>query len=719
MKHAKRRNALAAAISCSAIALSANIVCADNGGIQEIVVTAQKRQETLQETPIAMSALSGEALDKMGITDFAGVANASPSVYFAQYPSAASTLFLFMRGQGNGDPAQITGDGAVGLYEDGIYLSRPQAASFDLADVERVEVLRGPQGTLYGRNTTGGAVNIITKKPSGEFGFKQDFTFGTRDLFRSLTSIDLPSWHDVAAKVSILKSSKDGFVKNAGSSNDYGEEDQLAGRVALHWSPSTAVAVDYSMEKGDQDTTPAYYQNKALVGLIPGYSLQRNRTYRPIDLPLSKTHFEGHALTLSWDVSDNLTIKSLTGYRKLTSSFYQDYAESFFVNFTTDDLIKNHQFSQEFQFIGSALNDRIKYAAGLYYFKESGSHFEHSNGGGLLKDRDVTATSKSEAAYAQLTWTPPVLSDRLDLTVGGRYTKDDRDAARSQTIAGVATEIDINNSQSFKRFNPAFTANYHWSDDVSTYAKVATGYRAGGSSESATDFTQTFGPEKVTSYELGLKSYWLERRVRANVAAFRTDYRDIQIATTPDASDLTVTQTVNAGRATIDGVELELLIAPTDDLSFSLDYTYLNADIDKVEVAGVDMTRYYVVPFAPQNSYNVAADYTFFHFDKGNIAAHLDYRWQDMAFLSGTSGPAVPNGEEFARPAYGLLNGNITLSLDLPRGDRARIGIWSKNLTDKRYISHVVGLGDITGYVAQAYTLGEPRSVGINLAYEY
>lgn len=710
-------NTLAAAIAAALCAVPA---LADTG-IQEVVVTAQKREETLQSTPIAMSALSADVLAKMGAVDFTGVASATPSIYFAKYPSASSTLFLFIRGQGNGDPAQITGDGAVGLYEDGVYLSRPQAAVFDLADIERVETLRGPQGTLYGRNTTGGAINLVTRKPSGEFGFKQDFSFGNRDYFRSLTTIDLPAWNGVATKLSVLKSSKDGFVKNIGNSHDFSEEAQLAGRFALRWQASDDLVVDYALESGEQDSTPAYYRNESLIGSLPGYSVSRSHTYRSVDLPESTTRFEGHTLTLGWDVADTLTVKSLTGYRELTSSFFQDYAEAVGYALTTDDLIRNYQFSQEFQFIGSALNDRIKYAAGLYYFKESGSHYEQAvaYGGAYIQDRYVDAESKSKAAYAQVTWMPPILDDRLDFTLGGRYTEDDRSASRTQFIAGELAEDGIDNDQDFKRFNPAFTVNMRWTDDVSTYAKVATGYRAGGSSESSSDFSKTFGPEKVTNYEIGLKSYAWERRVRANVAAFRMDYQDMQIATSPDPSNLTITQTINAGSATIDGIELDLLVEPIEDLRLALDYAYLNADIDRLRINGQDMRRYYVIPFAPQNNYNVSADYTFFHFDKGSVAAYLEYRRQDAAFVSGTSGPAVPNGDYYEVPAYGLLNGRITLSMDLPRGDHASIALWSKNLTDRKYKSHVIGLGDYTLYTSQAYTLGEPRSYGVDVSYRY
>ena len=205
----------------------------EGGKIEEVTVTAEKREESLQSTPIAITALSADALKDKGITSFEGVAQNSPSISLTPYPSSRNTLILFMRGQGQSDAQQVTQDGSVGMYVDGIYSSRPQAATFDLADIERVEVLRGPQGTLYGRNTTGGAVNIISKKPTGEFGFSEDFTYGSYNQIRSLTIVDLPKVGDFSAKLSYLRSRRDGTVENNGGSNDFNYDSQNAGRLAV------------------------------------------------------------------------------------------------------------------------------------------------------------------------------------------------------------------------------------------------------------------------------------------------------------------------------------------------------------------------------------------------------------------------------------------------------------------------------------------------------
>jgi iron complex outermembrane receptor protein len=773
---------LTATIACGFAAALPGAVAAS--GIQEVIVTAQKRAENLQETPIAISTLSAEQLQVQGITSFEGVAKASPSITFTPYPVSSNLLILYMRGQGVSDPAQITSDGSVGLYEDGFYISRPQAATFDLADLERVEVLRGPQGTLYGRNTTGGAVNLISRKPSGEFDFRQSLTFGDRDRFRSLTVVDLPEWHDIATKLSLLKSSKDGYVKNTGNAHDFGEESQLAGRLAVHWNAAPAVTVDYFMEKGSLDSTPGYYQNDAWSGRNIAFDgntypyhtdggRPQSHTYRPVDLNLSTSDFEGHGLTLAWDVSDALTIKSLTGYRELTWRAYQDFVEAFAfitstdptfplqplpVSLITDTGVTSHQFSQELQFIGNA-GERIKYIAGLYYFSEGSSAtavgMQAAAGTVLNKFRYVSADAESKAAYAQATWTPPILDDKLDFTLGARYTRDRREAERTNAENGVYFErgsaTGTDNDDDFSKFNPMFTVGYAWSDDVSSYAKVATGYKAGGSSESGPigEFDQTFDPENVTTYELGLKSFAWEQRIRANIALFESRFDDMQLAFATDPGDAGIVQSYNAGKATVRGVELDLLIQPTDDFSANLEYAYLDPEIDKVEalagtifdpavnpaIAGIYSTGdnikdLFALPYAPRNSVNVGMDYTLLHFSSAALAAHLDYQFRSKVFATATAGPDVKGRENVELPSYGILNGRLTLAVDLPRGDNVKISLWGKNLADKEYLIQANGMGSaipvvnqvnqvIDAYVQSSQIWAEPASYGIDISYQY
>lgn len=795
-RHMPRASRLTQAIALGASTLIAASVLAQ-GQIEEIVVTAQKRAESQQEVPIAITTLSSATIEKQGIYNFTDIVKTVPSLSETAYPSS-NMLIMYMRGQGVSDPMQVTSDGSVGIYVDGHYISRPQGSLFDIADTERVEVLRGPQGTLYGRNTTGGAVNLITRKPSGEFGFKQNLSMGNRDFVRSLSVVDLPEVYGLSSKVSILSKKEDGYVKNIGSSHDFGETDEIAGRVALHWNPCNCdtFEADYALDVGSQDSTPIYYaaskpSNPAYDGFqyIPGYRYGNSptgHTYRPIDLPLSKLHFEGHGLTLTWQASEHLTIKSLTSYRELEFNAYQDYAESFGVPGHSWDGIDNRQFAQEFQFIGD-ISDSINYVAGLFYFKETSSHEQvwvmdltAVPGVGIysVKDRDTKAESKSYAAYAQATWTPPILDSKLDLTLGARFTKDKRSASRDLIVDAIAptgspipelalsaikhsymssrgslaipgfSQFDIaSNRQSFSRFNPAFTASYSWSDTINTYAKVSTGYKAGGSSESAPvgQFGITFDPEDVISYELGLKSDWLDRSLRVNAAVFYSKFEDMQLAFVADASDASLVMGYNAGKANVTGAELEITWLPTNDLMFSLNYAYLDPKFDTVDViAGTifdpavnpaspynlrsNIKSQFVVPYAPRDTVFVSMDYTFWRFNNGDLSLNLNYHHQSENYISAPAGSGVPGRQNYRQDAYGVMDARVTLDLNLPDNRNLQLALWGHNIANKDYKNSLIGQGGAgavatpsapVGYSFAATSWAPPPSYGAEIIFTY
>jgi iron complex outermembrane receptor protein len=749
------RYAMASLIGAHLLGLCPSGALAEQARLQEVIVTAQKQEENIQAVPLAITALTSEDLQQLGITNVAGIAQTTPSVSFSPFPSSSNTLILYMRGMGNSNPVLLTSESAVGMYEDGFIIARPNAATFDLADVERVEVLRGPQGTLYGRNTTGGAINLVSRQPKGDLALKQQLGFGTRDKFRSLTVVDLPSWRDIATKFVYLRSSIDGYVRNSGPSNDYGEEEQQAGRFAVHWQANPELSIDYFFETGVLNSTPIYYQNAALEGMtfVPGYPYTdaadpRERTYRPIDLDLSTARFEGHGLTLSRDFDSGLTLRSLTGYRSLRTDDYQDYAEAFGYSYVSRGLLDTYHFSQEFTVVGNLLDDRINYTAGLYYFEESGS----SSGAAEMPsyayatDSYLRGKASSYAAYGQVVWTPALLDDRLAFTLGARFTRDEREAHRYQTVNAVpAVDNGAGGTMDFSRFNPSLTVDYRWSDDLSTYAKVATGYRAGGFYEAAPtgQFERTFDPEDLTSFEIGLKSYWLDRRIRLNVAAFEARYEDMQLTLQVDPINVGVTQIYNAGRSTLRGVETELLVAPIEDMTVNLNYSYLDTAFDQVDVipgtlfdpqtnpfspfsSGDNIKDLFALPHAPTHSVQMGADYTFLRFIGGSLSGHLDYRWQDRAYQTPASGVDVPGRHFNSQDSYGLLNGRLSLSLDLPRGDNATIAVWGKNLAHKDYQQHVITTGtpvataiQPAGYTSNAVAWSEPASWGIEVEYQY
>lgn len=742
------------------------------GGIEEVVVTAERRESSLHDTPLAISAMDSEALRDKGIINLEGVIDASPSVTFSPYSATSNTLAIFMRGTGVVDVGQITIDTAVGLYQDGFYISRGQLVTFDLADVERVEVLRGPQGALYGRNTTGGAINLISKKPTGQLGFKQEIGFGSKGRFRSLTALNIPQWNGLAVKLSFIKSKQDGFVKNAGPGKDFGFQDEIAGRVALHWNIHDSLTADYYYERGDMDSAPYYYTNASLVGVIPNYSdhaRPEHHSYRPVSLPKSPGKFANHGLTLAWDIDESLTFKSLTGYREIDVMYNQDYVESFFVGFSSVDHIRTNQFSQELQVIGNAIGGRLDYVAGLYWFEESGSHvqnttitnvFPSSDPLLLKKYRHVKMDSQSQALYTQLTWRPPVLDDRLALTLGGRFTKDERSADRrllttyfgypivEEPASGMGSSNDLKSSRS----NFSFTAQYAWTDVINTYFRVATGYKAGGSSESVApgQFGVTFAPENVVVYELGLKSYLFDRAVRLNLAAFESIYKNMQLFFNTDPGDASVVLGVNAGEASIKGVEMELLWQPLDQLSFNLDYTWLDPVFRKAAAprgtifdpavnpmspynVGDDIRKLLSFVQTPENTINIGVNWRFLRTNNYEFSAALDYRWQDKFFNGAGAGPGVPNNKLSMRDSIGLLDGRISWVANIGKKESAlRVDLWGKNLANRKHPLFVMATGSpvpvydsITdtftpaGYFGPVPTAwAERRSYGVNVAYE-
>src|SRR5580698_2256909 len=492
----------------------------------------------------SIAVLNTADLEERGITTLDGIAAALPAISSTPALNSLSTLSVYMRGAGPTAPSQITLDGAIGIYEDGFYISRLQANTFDLLDLERAEVLAGPQGAAYGRDTTGGVINLISQAPTGRLGFDDSVDFGNRNSYRVLSSFDTPRWNGLSAKATLLASAIDGYVNNTlANQHNYGEDKQRAARLQLLWDGLENLRAAYFIERTGLDSTAEYDSNPAENGqeIYPGftYYADPNRpphtTYRPVLLPLSTSNHTAQGLTLSWHVWPALTVESLTGYRTMNANEFQDYTEFYGEPTTTTDLYQQHQFSQELRFSGDVLDRQIGYVAGVSYFKERGSH--SSDFFLPVYDEDelnqVSAQSRSEAAYAQLHWQPAFLGRRLEITAAGRYTKDIKDAERSIIVDSTeAIEIDAPSHLSYNRATPEFNVAYQWNAAISTYAKVATAYQAGGALETAPagEFgTDTFRPETSTTYEVGLKSVFNDR-LQANVALFDSKRKNVQYA---------------------------------------------------------------------------------------------------------------------------------------------------------------------------------------------
>jgi iron complex outermembrane recepter protein len=749
----------------AAVIASCLIAAAANAGD----ITSRQAPEATGPSPEAATQnLTGFAtvlgtadLEERGVVGLDGIAAAVPDISSVPALNSLSTLSLYMRGEGPASAGQITLDGAVGVYQDGFWIPRLQANTFDLLDLERVEVLAGPQGAAYGRDTTGGVINLTSVAPSGKLRFDENVDFGNRNRYRVLSSVDTPRWNGLSAKVTAVASSIDGYVKNQlATQHDYGEEKQRAARLQLLWDGLSNVRAEYFIERTGLDSTPEYDANPSENGQEPytGYTYYADptgpmrSTYRPVFLSLSKSNHTAQGLTLTWHLWQALSIQSLTGYRTVTANELQDYTEFYGEPTATVDGYQQHQFSQDLRFSGDLFDRQVGYVAGASYFREQGTH---SNDFILPlasenELRQVSAHSRSQAAYARLQWRPGFLGRRLEATASGRYTRDDKDAERSITFNSTEVETNSLSHLSYNRVTPEFSLVYHWSEGISTYAKVATGYQAGGALESAPPkqfSANTLRPETSITYEVGLKSTFNDR-LQADVTLFDSKRRNVQYAL---PVNLIFDDAFEFQRVTVKGASFDLRANPLDDLSLNASATYLHWTIDRADAAagtvfdpstsngsnspysvGQNIKDVFALPYTPKYSAAVAGDYKFLHLDRSDVTLHLDYIYRSGMFAQAGAGPAVPGGQFDTQAAYGLLNGRITLSQETDWSHRLKFSLWGRNILNRKYYQPAVGVGaGVTsfgtlggvsvpsGYTSRAGAWAEPLTYGLNVKFEY
>lgn len=700
-------------ILCSCIAGSVAFAFAGSGAIaasnegyralEEVVVTAQKREQSLQDTPIAITTLSGESLEKLGVTDLTDLRGLSPSLSIAPFAGDRASPIVFVRGMGT-ITVQTTQDSAVGLYVDGVPLGRATGLATEIAEIERVEVLRGPQGTLYGKNATAGAVNFVTRKPHDEFSFKTALGFGNYSAFSSRTVVNAPISDNLFIKAAYMKSQRDGWVRNHANladQADYYEEDNKAGQFALRYLPSDTLTIDYSYDQSSMEYGNSYYQ------ITHGITVDRaDGVAQDFGLEPSKSEISGHTLTIEKNLTDTLLLRSITSYRDVETDVYQNYIGAFYQNSVVDQF----QYSQEFQLVGD-YSDSIQYVAGVFYYLEESEERGISYFGftPYVDDWYVEGKAESIAAFGQVTWTPDILDKRMDITLGARYTKDSREADKwflGDLFTGpLANPIELSGDRSDSKFNPSVTVNYTFSDALNGYAKIATGYRAGGFNTRSTvaGFAAGFAPEEVISYEAGIKSQFNNNRTRLNAAVYYNDYEDLQVS--QFRPGIVFTDILNAGKAVTQGVELELSSLITDRLAVDLFYSYIDAEFKEYVDSGVDHASEYSVPYAPKDTARLGLEYEVGDFGHGTYTVSVDYQYQSKTF----SGPRPMDYND----SYGILNGRISLS-DIPFGNKGtlRVGLWAKNILDKEYTVLTSNLGSI------ASVYGTPRTYGLDIIFE-
>jgi iron complex outermembrane receptor protein len=691
---------------------------ADNG-LTDIVVTAQKRETNLQQTPISISVLDSKALDDRHVLSLVDLGDGSiPGLRIVPFGSRRSALLIGIRGVGTlSDANQPARDQGVGVYLDGVYLGRAQGLGAALYDIERIEVLKGPQGTLFGRNSEGGALSLVTRKPSGEFRMEATAGLGNYGSYEAVTHVDLPRLGNISLKLDALLQKRDGFINNPlAGQPDFNSYDRRGLHLAALWEPSDRFNALLQFDISREATTPDYLQLLAPGSLprAPIIAIQPDRATEavvgsPLQDSIGRTH--GVSLHLDWKFGDTLTAKSISAYRKLDQSQFDNGAvvQSVFApngNFGrySQANFRQNQFSQELQILGNL--PRLSFVGGLFYYHESvdddafTTNTLRFNADGTSYtvlpppitsptsfDRVSSTKTDSVAVFGQATYTPALLDDRLHLTVGGRYSHDKKEGLLSMVngalpvVNGVSATVPLD--ATFDRFDPLVNIAFDVVDRVMVYGKWSTGFRSGGANARSLTY-RSFGPESISQFEVGAKTEFFDRRARLNIAAYTGTYNDVQIdftAVIPGNTRSTLETTNAAGSGRVSGVEVDLSVAPFAGLTLTGSYAYNYVRLPEAPnpfVANNPLVVVYPIQ-APRNSASGAIDYRV-PIRGAAIIAHLDANYAQAYNTSAND--RTKNEASF------LVNGRLSLG-EIALNDTSatmQVSIWSRNLLNEQYL---------------------------------
>lgn len=758
-------------------------VSAADEAVEEIIVTARKRAEDLQHTPIAVSAYSGAEIEARGATDLSKITQMTPNLMLSKMPTngGVSNAAIFIRGIGQNDFVP-TIDPGVGVYVDGVYLGRSVGAVLDLIDVERIEVLRGPQGTLFGRNTIGGAVSLITKKPDKEFGGTVAVRGGTDSRFNVNGTVNVPLSDTLFARFTGAYFQQDGYVRNVfnGGKQDLGDDDTVAGRFALRWLPSDDLelnlSADYSRDRehgqpyvlvGMQpvNSAPApsllAFHNALVSG--PGLAAGGDPTacFQPanasdrscfnsqwidrdtVDTPFplfARMDLWGTHLTIDWKLNDALQLRSISAYRTFDGEWSTDADASPVVLASALDIYDHEQVSQELQLLGTLFDRRLDWIAGLYYYKEDGKNINPV----FFSQADLQSggfyDNRSWAAFGQGTFH---VTDKLDLTVGIRYTEDTKKFRPDQYVvrdtAGDVLEpifgfdptpweagtraLPLTTAKSkISEWVPMVNLSYQWRDNLLTYATYSEGFKGGG-------FTQrvfppepsipSFDPEFVSSYELGLKLEAWDNRLRFNVAGFFVDYSDLQLLVI-DPSRIGPFVT-NAGDAEMRGVEVEMSLIPAREWLINASLGYLDPKRTRLSGGVQGLTLDSRFEHISKYTANVQVQKSLPIGNWGELVPRLEWAFRSEYGTNANNVPfdgmdpalnlGVPNPALFQDDLH-LLNASVRL--DMQSGASILAGV--DNITDKKY--GIVGtFAENIGYHSEVLDRG--RQWYLQLTYNF
>lgn len=686
--------------------------------LERIVVNARKKVESIQDVPGALSVLSNLQLEEQGIDDFSMVLNTIPNA--SQSGGIAGGLQGLISIRGISTLVRFVGlEAGVGFYVDGVYAGRPENFNQDLIDIERIEVLRGPQGAVFGKNTIAGAVNIITKTPSDSTEAKFEAQLGNYNLrrVRGYVSGGLIDGK-LSGSLSAGYVKRDGFVKNISDIGpDLDDADMGTFRGKLHFQATDDVEFIFSADALYDRSKPAFFETTD-VSFVEDPSEQTPFTVNQDQPNYLDRDIFGASITANVDF-DAGTWTTIAGYRD--SSFDAAIDDDkvpvrFFVDFFSSDTTFT---SVESRFSGN-IGEQGDYLVGLYYFTQDAGNVSNfalgdflSGVEGVEPPIDLTSSVDTDS-IAVFFNTDIALGDDLTLELGGRYLEEEKQASHVQEDStGLFGSTDFSRSRTDNNFSANVSLSYQFNSDVTGYARYAEGFKSAGFN---TDFVSANSnlevePEYATSYEVGLKSDLLDRRMRLNLAVFTTDYEDLQLSQIVDGG----VSLNNASSADISGVELDFRLAASANVQIDGSAGYLDAtykDFPGCPVPGAetgevsDNCAGNFLNIAPKWSAAMGVQYNGEFNSDYEFMARVDWNYRSEVFFE------PQNSERLSGSGRGLVNARIGLL-----ADNWEVFLWSNNLLDKTYVNFADDRSSILVNTTAAY--GAPRTFGLTYRYKY
>jgi iron complex outermembrane receptor protein len=703
------------------------------GADDEIVVTARRVEERLQDVPASVSAFSAEDIEALNVQELSNVASQSAGVHWENINISKPQVFI----RGFGTTLFDAGtDPSVAIFIDETYIPRFTGMSSEMLDIQRVEILKGPQGTLFGRNAAGGAISVYTQAPSNEPSVRVQAGVSSRENTDFRGTVSGPITEGVSGRLSVSSRSGDGYIDVVGSPVDGFSTDHTFWRGRVRFDLGADTNLDLSADHGRVRDGMWAMSNSGAA--IPQKHPSVAVTYTPD--PYSEPYsFNGYQQSETNGASARFVTATplgdftwLTAYRTSDLEELTDFDASAARAFNRLFAEESEAYQQELRLTGGG--ERLNYVAGLYYFHEEVDRVGelqlgpdnvfaiNFNGGNPYSHRDTrTIVTDSWAAYGQLIWE---ISEGLNLSVGARYSTDEKTMEnRVAQILGaphpaadpLGTPFTLASvGDSWSSFDPSISIDYHFTPDLMIYASYRTGYKAGGFQTdpvtNAAAASIIFDPEDVRSTEAGLRSEWFSGRLRFNVSVFQNDYRDLQLLqTVPLGGGAFASLSTNATSAEGRGAEFDIVARPIDGLTLSLNYGYLESELGNyVSTATGANLRGQPNSRSPENTFGFGASYEF-PMQIGVVTLETHGRYTDDFVFDASA------LRQFALEE-GFTTVDASASLTAP-SERWTLRLWARNIDDTRYRTHNIVIGGNPATAASLDTWAPPRAIGVDLTF--